>query len=205
MLKAEDIIKTLGLEANDVLNIYIYGSFVHGCVQNHSDIDCMIISRKQEDPYQLNCDNIDAKVYNVNDFQALLDAHDISALECYFLPDSLKLLEQHVFDLKLDLEKLNLSISNSANNSYVDAKKRLTISKDYNPNVAKKSLFYSIRILVFGSQIAKYKKIINYTAANIYWGMIMTNTETKWEGYNNLYNSIFNELSTVFKKGAQLL
>lgn len=184
---------------NNILNKYPYGSRVYRSHTDDSDADLIIITDEYYDSQ-----DIDIKIYTVNDFQAALDNHDISALECYFLPFQMVLKQEHEFTFTLDKIKLRSSISTIASNSFVKGKKKLTILGDYDKNLAIKSIFHSLRILDFGIQIATNGKIVNYSSSN--WILedlkqIVNGLENQsaWDAIGNKYKKEFNKLSTQFK------
>ena len=82
------------------------------------------------------------------------------------------------------------------------AKKKLIVEKDYDPYIGKKSLFHSLRIILFGIQIAQYGKIINYEEANIYYDIVKSEI-IEWEYFKKKYQPIYNNLKTEFRKLAE--
>ena len=80
--------------------------------------------------------------------------------------------------------------------------KKLEVEKNFNPLVAKKNLFHVLKILLFGKQIAKYGKIIDYKEANNYFYDIMNIESNDWLVFKNKYQPIANELKTEFRKYA---
>ncbi|MNR15785.1 hypothetical protein D3C85_1323410 [compost metagenome] len=73
------------------------------------------------------------------------------------------------------------------------------MEKDYNPYIAKKSLFHSFRILKYGIQIAKYGRIFDYTEANYLWEEINSFETNDWEFFKTKYQPVYNELKSQFK------
>jgi hypothetical protein len=113
-----------------------------------------------------------------------IQEHEISVLECLFLPKCMVVKESEKFVFNLDLSKLRKSISQKSSNSFVKAKK---------------SLFHSL-IIIFGIQMAKNGKIINYSEANKYWNEIVLCENNNWDYYKNKYKPIYNNLITEFRK-----
>lgn len=179
----------------NVLNIYNYGSRVYKTNSEKSDYDYIIVVKKVNYS-QLNDNNINISFYSVDNFNDKLINHDIDALECFYLKDVVK--ESIKFDFKLDLRKLRKSISSKASNSYVKAKKKLTLEKDYNEYIGKKSLFHSLRILSFGIQISKFNNIEDYSSMNYLYNDIV-NSLDDWNTLNSKYKKIYNSLSTEFR------
>ena len=89
-------------------------------------------------------------------------------------------------------------MSQKANHSFVKAKKKIEVEKDY--YVGWKSLFHSLRILVFGIQIAKEGCISDYSAANDYWHEIREANQYDWSYFKSKYQPEHNRLATEFRK-----
>lgn len=182
-----------------VLNIYLYGSKVYGCNPN-GDNDYIIIVDGENVEEQIISDEADFTLYSKDVFQQKVDLHDISALECIFLPKDKILKEEYKFSFELNLENLRKEASSKSSNSFVKCKKKLMSTDKKDIYIGKKSLFHSLRITMFATQIAKYRKIINYSEANDYWREIVYNEINDWEFYKNKYQPIANALNTEFRK-----
>lgn len=189
---------TYGLRDKDVLMIP-YGSKVYGTARPDSDEDYMAVVLLDRpctgEEYRHNALNV--HLYNQVDFQRQLGIHKIHALEAWFLPDSP--CPKH-FKFKLNLALLRDSISEKASHSFVKAKKKFEIEKDF--YIGQKSLFHSLRILVFGTQVATQGKIVDYGAANHYWQEIIESGQYAWDYYKEKYQPVYNTLATEFRKVA---
>lgn len=203
LLNIDSMLDKLSLSKDLVLNIYMYGSKVYGC-NPKGDLDLIIVtSIKSKDKYnQISINDIDATIYREDTFRELIEKHNIAVLECLFLSDDKILFKHKNFNFKLNLNSLRTSISQITSNSFVKTKKKLTVEKDYNPYIGKKSLFHSLRILMFGTQIAKYGKIIDYTEANYLWDEIVLNESNDWNYYKENYQSVYNDLCSKFREVA---
>src|SRR5690606_16367271 len=104
----------------------------------------------------------------------------------------------------LNLTQLRRSISAVASNSFVKCKKKLIKGPDYNPYIAKKSLFHSLRILDFGIQIATHGKIMDFSSCNHLYRDIMSIESDDWEIFKEKYTPLANSLKSKFKKVAPL-
>jgi hypothetical protein len=98
----------------------------------------------------------------------------------------------------LVLQKLRHSLSAKSSNSFVKAKKKLTIKKDFDLNLGRKSLWHSFRIIDFGIQIIKYNKIIDYKSMNDLFNDIMQ--YYSWIDLFEEYKIKYNNLLTEFRK-----
>jgi len=182
------------------LNVYIYGSRAYGCNRADADFDFIVVTKDITINETVDHQNINMAVYSIEDFKKKIAEHEISVLECLFLPAD-KILKQDVgFEFVLDLKQLRRSLSEKSSNSWVKAKKKFDVENQ--TYIAKKSLFHSLRILMFGIQLAQHGKIVDFVAANGYWNEIMLNPATDWKTYNSLYKKIYNELKYAFKKAA---
>lgn len=198
------VIKLAGFDEHHIFGLYKYGSRVYGCANEASDFDyILVVDRPVSEDKQpgLIGTGVDINVINITRFLHKLDLHDIDALECAFL------YPKDVFINRIDFDgfifnkvKLRHSISDKASHSFVKAKKKLTVEKDLNPYIGKKSLFHSLRIINFGTQIATHGKIIDYSAANNFWDEIVNNPNNDWQYYKEKYQPIYNNMMTEFRK-----
>ncbi len=196
------------LKSDDILNLYWYGSRIYGTYNESSDSDFICVCRFI--PQIGNCLNdatekINIKFYTVHDFQLALDNQEITALECYFLPDTFISKNIHKFNYNVNLGMLRTSISTITSNSYVKAKKKITILGDYDLNAGLKSLFHSLRILDLGIQIATNEKIVDYSRMNyVLWTLkdmsVNYSYDTLWTMINNKYLSVYKKLKHDFKQ-----
>jgi len=189
-----------------VTNIYEFGSRVYGSNDENSDSDFIMVCTSEFYKEQIQGKETDINVhwYTVEQFQGLLNNHDIQMLECFFLPDRFIKRENVLFNFKLDKQKLRTSISTITSNSWVKGKKKLIVTGDYDQRIALKSIFHSLRILDFGIQIAEYGNIVNYSSMNYILTDLKKMSESYqrlelWEAIDQKYRSLFNKLSSHFK------
>lgn len=189
---------------------YNYGSFVYGTNDEFSDRDyiCVIEDTDiiQEDEFQIKFDNCDYMFIKESKFINDIKNHDITALECIFLSNNMFVGDNDRFlkEFEYDENKLRASISSVCSNSWVKAKKKLTIEKDFDFRKAIKSLFHSIRIFDFGIQIANNRKIIDYSSCSDLWiNELSKETSTDWNYYKEKYKPIWNRKHSEFVKLAK--
>lgn len=181
------------------LAIYMYGSHVYNTNNEKSDKDLIVVVNNKEEFKFDDFKEYEISLYSKEEFIEMINKHQISALECLFLEDK-KILKDYQWEFNLNVSTLRTSISQNSSNSWVKAKKKLTIEKDYNPYVGKKSAWHSIRMLEFGIQIAKYGKIINYEVSNELLPKIMNCNN--WDEINKNFKEIYNKTSSRFKEVA---
>lgn len=188
---------TYGLRDEDLF-LFPYGSRVYGTHSVNSDYDYIAVvppNRKADTGEEYRNGNLNIHMYNRLHWQDQLDQHKIHALEAYFLPDGVCFKN---FKFKLDLVKLRNELSQKASHSFVKAKKKIEVEKDF--YIGWKSLFHSLRILNFGIQIASKGKIEDYSAANHYWKEILEAQQYNWDYFKQKYQPEHNKLSTEFRK-----
>lgn len=183
-----------------IYNIYLYGSNVYGTSDEESDVDYIYIvdfHPNGEDQLLLGKTNIN--IYQLDFFQNKLNNHDVSALECFFLPEKYK-IELKTLQFTLDLEKLRRSFSEKSSNSWVKAKKKIDVHQEF--RIGMKSLFHSIRVLDFGIQIAKFGSIKNYTSSKDTWEKIKKQNFKTWNEYKENWQNFYNNLRSEFRLAA---
>lgn len=174
-----------------ILHSFLYGSYVYGCNTEKSDVDYIVIVESDNDDlyYSVKLSVGDATVYSEQRFIQRIKEHHISALECIFQHNN---PYRKYFEYNSD--SLRREISSVSSNSFVKCKKKLAKGEDY---IGKKSVFHSLRILMFGIQIAKYGSIVDYTEANYLLKDIME--QNSWKDIKRLYQPLFNRLKSEFK------
>lgn len=179
----------------------IYGTFEHGV----SDLDYLVVvddscnwmlSDYQKGEFQFKV--VDYYLGINNDYTFMTQANfvtsvrnnEIDKLECIFARRD----EYYDSLFILDKWKLRRSVSSICSNSWVKAKKKLIVDKDYDLRIAQKSLWHSLRIYMFGIQIAKYNTIKDFSEANYLWDEIKNEPNPVWDVYYAKYKPLFNKL-----------
>jgi len=206
---AEEIISASGLHPSRVFCIYIFGSRVYGTSGSNSDWDIIMVANNSVESTEL--PGLKRGLYNIHvytpkKFKEDLEWHRINNLECIFAPDWAKLKEDIKWDFKLDSSKLRHAISHISSNSWVKCKKKLEQGDYY---IGIKSLFHSIRIPMFGVQIAKFGKIVDFSEANYIWDdltfkdkpqYLRDKSQWTWSELDKKWRPVVNEVLTDFRK-----
>ena len=196
----------------DAINIYYYGSCVYGTFCYNSDYDFVVVlpdNLKEEYrsyypmdqvTFMVDGEKFDYNIYFESDWIKELNNNTVTAMEIwsYGIDSEYIVKQQKWYDANIDPKKIRHSFSLVASNSWVKAKKKLTVEKDYNPHIAKKSLWHSLRIYMFGIQMMRYGRIVDFTVANKYYNEII-NSPNDWEYLKNKYQPLRNELHSQFK------
>lgn len=185
-------------EDDNVLNVFVYGSHLYGSYDESSDIDYIIVAREWFDS-----DDVNAQVYTVEQFRMALDRHDIQAMECVCAPAAFVMKNGYEWKVPdIDRQKLRMSISTIASNSWVKGKKKLLVSGDYDVKLAIKSVFHSLRILDYGIQIATSGKVYEWDSMNYVLEdlrKLSYQREDLWNAIDTKYRKVFNSKSSEFK------
>ena len=186
------------IPSNKIVGVYSFGSSTYGTQTENSDSDFVIIVDMEQDYIQHESKTVDMHIMSIDYFKKKLNDHDIMALEAYFNPNPIKKFET---DFELNLVKLRHQISSVVSNSWVKAKKKVSLENE-DSWVGWKSLFHSLRILEFGNQIAKNGKITDYTCMVPLWVEIISFVQQDKDineimGY---YKPTYNVERTKFRK-----
>lgn len=204
---------------NDFIALFEHGSYVYGTNNPMSDKDfiCIVddkysdfLDKFENSIYEYNSERDQTVIHNINipevDFQymtkskfiEMVKENNIMALESIFLPQRNIVagnVEQFAEYFDCNKWKIRQSISSTASNSWAKAHKKMTVEKDFDMYRGQKSLFHSLRILMFGNQLCEYGKIIHFDCANDYWNDIYYKMkDATWEDYKSKYKPVYNEL-----------
>ena len=190
------------------------GSVVYGTVNMHSDIDELIIVPDKYKEFLSGYENnifeyhhsgadtsaeVDTQYICQSDFQKLIDECNVMAIEAvctgtehtlYFNGDKCKLDSRKPFDKW----KIRQSFSGTASNSWAKAHKKMTVEKDLDMYRGMKSLFHSLRILMFANQICETGDIYDFNEATPLWWEIYSHNEWTWEQFKAEYKPLYNKL-----------
>ena len=202
----------------NIISVYLYGSTVYGTANTKSDFDLIVVVDRKDDVtlearaialareyFKLSFHKFDANIYTEEEFLRGLEGMEISFLECVNDVRAYCDTGTSIYGKKHKMPKIHLptlrdSISRKASNSWVKAKKKLTIQEDYAPLIGKKSAWHAIRIINFGIQLATTGKIGDITSKSLeFFDVMSCNT---WEEIDDKFRGVYNALSTEFRKVA---
>jgi predicted nucleotidyltransferase len=150
-----------------VRNIYLYGSRIYGTASPDSDWDIICVTaallEHEEKRVKVGNDLLNIHLITPDKFQRGLDNHDIMNLECYFSPEWARLQEKLVLKFELNKKKLAKNIISQSFVSWQGGKHKINNGDIYR---GLKSIFHSLKMLLFAIQIAEHGKIINFSEAN---------------------------------------
>jgi len=184
------------------INIYEYGSIVYGTYQEGiSDKDFVVVMPDEtiSNGEQVSVDNEQYTFHSESEWVKMLADNDVCSVECACLPQKHIVKQTKVFPVKFETSKIRSQFSAKASNSWVKCKKKLTVKEDFAPRVGKKSLWHSLRILMFGIQLLQFGRIERYTCANGYHNDIVNSETDDWNYFHEKYKPVYNKLKSDFR------
>ena len=198
MVNLSEIIEKSGLHKYKIQNVYLFGSQCYGTSSDKSDYDILIIAKTPYPEVEKVVDNFNIHILTIDRFLEGLKQHNIRNLECLMAPDFAKLKEDINIPIDINILGLRHSISHTCSNSWVKCAKKIQQGDYY---IGIKSIFHSLRISMFGIQIANHNKIIDWQCANYIWKELSNKTWT-WEELDKNYRPLRNKLMTQFRNSA---
>lgn len=205
----DSIIRASGIHPSRVFNVTIFVSRIYQTASEDSDWDVIIVANNSVSSTEIRRGLFNIHVYTPDKFKEDLEWHRPNNLECIYAPDWAKLKNtiDYKKDFKINLNKLRHATSHTSSNSWVKAKKKLLIADDYYTGI--KSLFHSLRIPMFSTQIAQFGYIKDFTCANWIWDKLSFKDKPiylrnkmrwTWEDLNDEFGGLYNSTLTEFRK-----
>ena len=193
----EAIIKASKIHPSRIFNVYLFGSSVYGAFkEGNSDYDIIMVANNHIESTEIRNGLFNIHVYTPDKFRADLEWHRINNLECIFAPSWAKLKETIKYDdFILNLPRLRHATCHVSSNSWVKCKKKIEQGDDY---IGIKSLYHSLRIPMFATQIAKNGRITDFSCANFIWKKLISRRWT-WDELDDEFRELKNKILTDFR------
>lgn len=201
MISLQEVLDSANVHPARTIAAYVYGSRVYGTADSESDWDVALIAKTSVEAVEIKTDMFNIHVYTWDRWVADLEWHNPKNLECHFAPDWAVLLEKQRHNLSINEARIRHAVCHVSSNSWVKARKKIE-GGEYRTGV--KSLFHSIRIPMFGAQMAKTGSIGDFSCANSVWKEI---DSRRWdwasldERFRNERNSVLTEFRKLAAKG----
>ena len=192
---AEEVIKGSKIHSSRVKNIYVFGSQVYGTTTRNSDWDFIMVANTPNTNQEIHSGDFNIHVMTEDHFLKNLKDHHSSSVEAFFTPKEFRLQEDVKFDWKPNIPSLRHSFSHISSNSWVKAKKKMEQGDYY---IGVKSLFHSLRIPIFGIQIAQTGSIYDFSVANYIHDKIFSK-EWTWDELDKEFRPLRNSILTDFR------
>lgn len=187
----------------------LWGSRLYGCERPSSDHDFQLIvpDRLVEDTRislsrNWNSRHGDVHLHSQAEYSQAFEDYKPWAVEVRFAPmlyytvGSGAIFPAHQ---KLDKKKLRDEFARTASNSFVKCKKKLITHDDFNPVVAKKSMFHSLRLLDYAWQIAKTGTIKDWASCNGHLDNLIK-MPSDWKAIEAEYKPVYNQLASALRE-----
>lgn len=196
---AEEVIKRSKIHPVRVKNIYVFGSQVYGTTTYNSDWDFIMIANTPNTNQEIRSGDFNIHVMTEEQFLKNLKDHHSSSVEAFFTPKEFRLQEDIKFNWVPNIPSLRHSFSHISSNSWVKCKKKMEQGDYY---IGVKSLFHSLRIPLFGIQIAKTGKINDFSEANFIHDEIFSK-EWTWDELDSKFRGLRNNILSNFRAVTQ--
>lgn len=184
----EDVIKASGIHPLKVRNVYLYGSRVYQNASEDSDYDIIMVAGHlmvhEEKRVTLNGKLLNIHIITPDKFLADLKLHNIMNLECLFAPSWAILQEKIPLPFDINLKRL---IKNNLAQSYSSWNGGKMKLEKYDIHRGIKSIFHSMRMLMFAIQIAEHGKIVNFSEGNELSKELVECDEFEWDYFKETY------------------
>ncbi len=189
----EDISKITGKHPKLIHGCYLFGSRVYGTASIDSDWDIILIANASSPDVEYKIGDFNIHIVVPNQFKEWVRVNHIKAIECLFAPDW-AIIKPFEIDFKFRDDRFRHNISHTVSNSWVKCKKKLAQGDYY---IGIKSIFHALRIVSFGIEFAKSRKI-TFDSMNWLWEELNTK-EWTWEELKDKYQPLRNILLTEFR------
>lgn len=196
MITINEVLEAAKIHPARAISAYVYGSRVYGTADGGSDWDVSLIAKTSVEAVEIKTDRLNIHVYTWDRWVADLEWHNPKNIECHFAPEWAVLLEKQRHTLVINEARLRHAVCHVSSNSWVKARKKLE-GGDYRTGV--KSLFHSIRIPMFGSQVAVSGAIGDFSCANSIWKEI-DSRQWDWTSLDERFRNERNSVLTEFRK-----
>ena len=192
---SQDVIQRSKMHPSKVKCIYLFGSRIYGTNNYQSDWDFIMVSNNSVSNQEVRSGDFNIHILTPDEYIKLLKDHHPGAIECFYAPSEFKILESVKYPFELKIPTLRHSFSHISSNSWVKARKKISQGDYY---IGIKSLFHSIRIPMFGIQLAKSGKIYDFSCANKLHDLLMSKTWT-WEELDLEFRPLRNKILSDFR------
>lgn len=198
MITLEEIISSTKIHPSRVYNVYVFGSRVYGTYNKNSDWDIIIVANNSVESIEIDNGIFNVHIYTPDKFKKDLEWHRINNLECIYAPSWAILKEEIDYrkDFKISIPKIRHAISHISSNSWVKAKKKLNQG---DAMIGLKSLYHSIRIPIFATQILSDNKI-DFKSTNYIWDDIIKVNSNDWDKLYDKFKEVHNKVLSDFRK-----
>jgi len=180
-------------------NIYVYGSQVYRTDRPDSDTDILVTACTMNVHKEYNDGEYNIHVITPDIFADRLRMHDMQQLECIYSPNCARIQEDvdYLDGFELNRDRLKKKVLSQSTHSWHQAKIRM---RDGDIERGAKSLFHSLRMLVFAEQILEEGEIFDFSEANYWFEQITEDDAYEWKDYKAKWLPKKKFLESLIKK-----
>lgn len=208
MKDARWVCEELGMDFDEVWNVYPYGSHVYGNATEDSDEDFVVVFKRSilksgafKDNAVSNEDRtVQGSAFSRGGFQDAINNYNMTALECVFLPKDMVLKETKDYKIEKYMERdMVKKVVTQASNSWHIAYRRWIMQRKVDElepylDQIKRGLWHSLRILTFGLQMKERQEIYDYASANSYKKEIVQDADFHPDKYEKVRDELIERL-----------
>jgi hypothetical protein len=191
----DEVIKRSKIHPVRIKAIFGFGSRVYQTASYDSDWDWIVVANTSISNQEIRSGDFNIHVMTPDGFMNCLKDHKTSQVEAFMAPDEFRLLEDIDISWVPSIPSLRHSFSHTSSNSWVKAKKKMMQGDYY---LGTKSLFHSLRIPMFGTQIAKSNHIYDFIEANWIYEEI-SSKKWKWNDLDTEFRDLRNKINSEFR------
>ena len=185
-LSKERVLELCKVPPHKLRGICLYGSQVYGNQNRHSDYDFLVIACTMNAHKEFNDGYYNVHIKTPDRFYDELIDHKMSALECLYAPKFARIHDlklQGLENFSITPAKLQRKSLSESHNSWNKARMMINDGDMYR---GMKSIWHSLRILLFADQILNEGYIFDFSEANNYWEEINESNAVKWNEFKKL-------------------
>ena len=184
IIDQDRIFDMIDVDPRRIWCIYLYGSRVYNNIHRDSDWDFKVLASTQQIHTEYHDGEYNVHVWTPDKFQDDLWKYRMNALECIYAPKFARVLEKVDYREKFELDKMRLrkTVLSESHSAWIRGKMKILDGDHYRGT---KSLYHSLRMLIFGLQIIEYDEIIDFSESNYYWEEIDNFQSVKWNEIKN--------------------
>lgn len=182
----------IGVTSSSIQFAITQGSRVYGVDTNNSDWDITVVSSGVDGyrfvEFSYEGIDYDVNVYSSSEFQSRIDRHEMKELEILYYPREAILLQTIEFNTQLNRTQLINTVREESDQLWYRAKFGLDSKQDaYQPL---KTIWHSIRFLIFAEQILRFGSIENFSAANVLRSSIVNSNRVDFEYFDSNFGAL---------------
>jgi hypothetical protein len=186
------IAEEIGINGSSIQFASVQGSNVYGVESQNSDWDITVVSTDligyRFSEFSFEGIDYDVNIYSPEEFQNRIDRKYMKELEILSYPEEAFLIKTLDFQTENNRTQLINKVREESDELWFRAKNNLKIKKD--DYQALKTIWHSIRFLIFAEQILKFGSIEKLSAANVLRDPIVNSKRVDFEFFEENFGAL---------------